>query len=203
MKVSVNKNANGQLKESMKIWMWTAVLIILGVVTRFIPHPPNFSALLAVALFAGFVLPMPLAVIVPVISAVLGDLFIGLHDLMWVVYLTLLPLAWMGRVLPQANAKGNGGIAIRKGKVFLGWGLMGVVASVIFFVTTNLAVWWTSGMYEHTQAGLISCFVLAIPFFHNSVLSTWLYLAALEGLRRLLKHNVEVGSNERVEVRAR
>ena len=67
---------------------------------------------------------------------------------------------------------------------WLAWGLFGLTASVFFFITTNLAVWWTSGMYPLTQEGLVTCFVLAIPFFHNSVLATWIFLAAFEGARR-------------------
>ena len=160
-----------------KRWAWVGLLIAVGVVSRWIPHPPNFSALLAVSIFAGLILPGPLALVVPIASAFLGDMVLGFHDLMWVVYLSLLPMIWLGQQLPKLKSKTS---------AWMGWGLAGLVASVIFFLTTNLAVWWFSGMYGHNQEGLVSCFVLAIPFFHNSVLSTWVYLAGLEGIRRFL-----------------
>lgn len=163
------------MKEVAKTWTWVALLIVVGVFSRWIPHPPNFSALMAIALFAGFVLPAPLALIVPIASAFAGDLVLGFHDLMWVVYLSLLPMVWLGRQMPQLK---------KQPKTWLSWGLMGLLSSLLFFVTTNLAVWWSSGMYPHTQEGLVSCFILAIPFFHNSVMATWIYMAGLEAVRR-------------------
>ncbi|MGZ3721611.1 MAG: DUF6580 family putative transport protein [Bdellovibrionales bacterium] len=163
------------MKDLAKRGSWVALLLVVGVVSRWMPHPPNFSAFLAIALFAGFVLPLPLAMIAPIAAVFLGDLFLGFHDLMWVVYLSLLPLTLLGRQMPQLK---------KQPVTWLSWGLSGFLASVFFFVTTNLAVWWSSGMYPHTQEGLVSCFVLAIPFFHNSVLATWIYLAGFEVVRR-------------------
>ena len=156
--------------------IWFALLVVAGVFTRWIPHPPNFTAVLAIALYAGFVLPPLPALLVPISAAVLGDAWLGFHDGMWVVYLSLLPLVFAGRLLNEpTQAKG-----------WLGWALAGLSGAVFFYVTTNLAVWWSSGMYPHTMSGLVDCFVLAIPFFHNSVLSTWLFMGAFEAVRRLV-----------------
>jgi hypothetical protein len=155
---------------------WIALFLAAGVVSRWIPHPPNFSAFMAIALFAGFVLPLPLAMIVPIAAVFLGDLLLGFHDLMWVVYLSLLPMILLGRVLPQMNAKP---------KTWLAWAGAGLLASIFFFLTTNFAVWMTSGMYPQTMQGLSECFVLALPFFHNSILATWIFIAAFEAVRRV------------------
>ena len=164
-------------KMTAKSWLMVAVLIVTGVVTRWVPHPPNFSALMAVALFAGYAFSGPLALAIPLASAFLGDLFLGFHDLMAVVYLSLLVMVAIGRWLPELD---------RRVQTWAGWALNGLVGSVFFFLTTNFAVWWTSGMYPHTQEGLTSCFVLGIPFFHNSVISTWLFLGVFEAVRRLV-----------------
>ena len=164
------------MKDVTKRAAWVALLLIVGVLSRWLPHPPNFSAFLAIALFAGYVLPAPLALIVPIAAVFLGDLFLGFHDLMWIVYLSLLPVAWLGRQMPELK---------KQLVTWLSWGLLGLLASVFFFITTNLAVWWFSSMYPHTQEGLVTCFVLALPFFHNSVLATWIYMGAFEAVRRL------------------
>ncbi len=154
-----------------------AVLVLVGIFSRWIPHPPNFTALLAVAIYAGFVLPPLAALATPVLAAVLGDLWLGTHEGMWVVYLSLIALVFVGRVLTVPG---------KSPRRWLSWGLAGLSGSVVFYVTTNLFVWWSSGMYPHTADGLISCFVLAIPFFHNSVLSTWLFMGAFEAVRQLV-----------------
>jgi hypothetical protein len=66
----------------------------------------------------------------------------------------------------------------------LSWAFSGLFASVLFYLATNLEVWWVSGLYPHTREGLISCFTLAIPFFRNSLLSTWFFLGVFEAVRR-------------------
>lgn len=162
--------------EMAKRLSWIALFLLVGAVARYPNLPPNFSAFLAIALFAGFALPLPLAMITPILSVFVGDAIIGFHDLAWVVYLSLLPMVFVGRWMPKIN---------QKPKTWLSWGVAGLLSSIFFFVTTNLAVWWTSGMYPHTSAGLSECFVLALPFFHNSVLATWIFIAAFEGVRRL------------------
>jgi hypothetical protein len=171
------------MKDLSKRGAWIGLLILVGVLSRWLPHPPNFSAFLAISLFAGYVLPMPAAIAVPIVSLFLGDVLIGFHDLMWVVYLSLIPVAFMGRWMPALS---------KQPKAWLTWGGLGLLASVFFFVTSNLAVWWAStqpamglGVYPHTWQGLVECYVMAIPFFHNSLLATWIYMGALEAVRRV------------------
>lgn len=157
-------------------WLWFFGLLALGVLTRWVPHPPNFSALLAIALFGGFLLPGPAALALPVLSAFLGDAVLGFHDLVWVVYLTLLAMVFIGRLLPRLN---------RGWKTWGAWAIGGLGGSVLFFATTNFGVWWASGIYPHTHAGFMSCYLMAIPFFHNTILSTWVFLFAMAGVHQL------------------
>jgi hypothetical protein len=159
-------------RKNLKLGVWLLILVSLGVGSRWIPHPPNFAALLAVAIFAGRALPGPWALAAPILSAVIGDLWLGLHDQMWIVYLSLLPLPLLGLALP--NIKG------RKASTWGTWLGLGLVGNIIFFVTTNLGVWLTTDLYPRTIEGLVTAYAMAIPFFHNSILSTWIYLGALE-----------------------
>jgi hypothetical protein len=159
------------MSEKNKRYLWIIALLGLGIVTRWIPHPPNFTPILAIALFSGSILSGSWTMIVPILTMFISDLFLGSHDLMWVVYLSLLPMVWMGHLLPMAGSTRE-----RLFPKVLAWTGAGLAGAVFFFVTTNVAVWWYGNMYAHTWEGLLTCFTMAIPFFHNSVLATWAFL---------------------------
>jgi hypothetical protein len=59
--------------------------------------------------------------------------------------------------------------------------LAGGAATAVFFVLSNLGVWLMSGMYPLTSAGLVECFVMALPFLQNSVTSTFVFMGLLFG----------------------
>ena len=46
---------------------------------------------------------------------------------------------------------------------------------------TNFGVWLIGGLYPRAWAGLVDCFVAAIPFFRNTLMSDLLYSALLFG----------------------
>ena len=59
---------------------------------------------------------------------------------------------------------------------------LGVLLSLmIFYIITNFGVWLT-GQYTHSIQGLILCYVNALPFFGNTVISTILYSFLIEVL---------------------
>jgi len=64
----------------------------------------------------------------------------------------------------------------------------GVLASATsFFILSNFMVWAGSGMYPATAAGLGSCYVAAIPFYANDLISTAVVASALFGLPALAR----------------
>lgn len=131
--------------------------VVLGVVTRFLPHPPNFSPLMAIALFSGAHFTHKRdSIWVPLVAWFIGDIFIGFHSLQPVIYSLVILMALAGWLL-------RGRVNMTR---VLGFSLLG---SLLFFIVTNFFVWLTSGMYEHTWNGFIECYVMAIPFFHNSL----------------------------------
>ena len=68
----------------------------------------------------------------------------------------------------------------------------GVLASATsFFILSNLAVWMGSIMYPHSVAGLSACYIAAIPFYANDLISTALTAGALFGLPVLARNIVE------------
>src|SRR5260370_32091912 len=133
-------------------------LVGLDVVARLAPHAPNVTPIAASAVFAGMVLrSRALALAVPVAALLVTDLVVGSYDwrIAGVVYAALaLPalLARWGRARP---------VVVLAPLV--------LSSSLLFFATTNLAVWAFSGMYAHDLHGLVLCYVPALPFLWNTL----------------------------------
>ena len=139
-----------------------AFFILLGVFTRIIPHPPNMTAIGAIALFSGaFLYDKRLAFIIPTITMLISDLVLG-YQLALSVYLSFLIIVSLGFVLAK---KHTGSSVIN----------MSLLASVIFYVLTNFSVFISSPLYSKTFVGLIECYTLAIPFFLNTLIGNVVY----------------------------
>ena len=145
-----------------------AGLIVLAVATRVLPHPNNFVAVGAVAIFAGACLPdRRWAVATPLIAMFASDLFwLGFHNTVWAVYAAMAVNVLIASVL--ARRRTVGGIAAAT-----------LIGAVQFWLITNAAFWlmWTDG-----SAGmLVKSYVDAIPFFRTSLVADGCYVAALFG----------------------
>ena len=148
--------------------------IALLALTRLLPHPPNFSPLVAAALFSGAVCrDWRLALALPLSAMLLADLWLGFHATLAFVYLGMALAVVVGHVL--------GGR--RKPALLLGAGLLG---SGLFFLVSNAGVWLTQSLYPPTAAGLAACYLAAVPFFHHTVLATLVWGALLFGGERWL-----------------
>jgi hypothetical protein len=145
-------------------------LVALDVVARLAPHAPNFTPVAASALFAGAVLrSRTLALAVPLAAMVISDLLIGWHDwrVMGVVYASLALPALLG-MWGRARAA----IVLVP---------LALSSSLLFFATTNFAVWAFSGMYAHDLHGLVHCYVAALPFLQNTVIGDMFWTTLLFG----------------------
>ena len=132
--------------------------------SRLIPHPPNFTPILASAIIAPLLLKdRLLGMTVPIVAMFISDFIIGFHPYQLVVYLTLLTIALIS--------------PMQKNYAILG--IMAVGGSIWFFITTNFAVWIIWDYYPKTIEGLVSCYTLAIPFFKNTLVSTCLFTGIL------------------------
>jgi hypothetical protein len=159
----------------MKAWRSTTVvlgLLALAVVARVLPHPHNFTPILGIALFAGSRFDSRrLALGVPILAMVLGDLILGWHSAIPYVYAPLLLLSFAGwQWLKPAR---------------FGWGRLGLMAggsSVLFFLLSNFGVWITQALYPKTGAGLAACYIAGLPFFPATLASTFIYSFALFAL---------------------
>ena len=62
-----------------------------------------------------------------------------------------------------------------------------VLSATSFFAISNFSVWANAGMYPHNLAGLGACFMAALSFYRNDLLSTGLVLGVAFGLPALLR----------------
>lgn len=146
-----------------------ALLIILGLATRFVPHLPNFTAIGAVAFFAGRYLPAKYSLTIPLAIMLASDLFIGFYGLpiMFSVYLSFALMVIIGYTTQQKGWK----------KIATGT----IIGSTIFFLVTNWAVWAFGTMYNANLNGLITSYFAALPFFRNQLLADIFYTTVLVG----------------------
>lgn len=134
-----------------------ALSVFLGL-QRIIPHPPNFTPIIASAVFLPWMFGWrPVAVLPPLFALLIGDLYWGFHSYMLYTYGSLLLIAVASLYI--AN---------------IWWSAL--TGSVLFFAITNFGV-WLSGYYGYTLAGLIACYTMAIPFYTNTLISTVVYTA--------------------------
>jgi hypothetical protein len=148
-----------------------AVLIGLDVAARLLWHVPNVSPVAASALFAGMMLRRrSLAPVVPLAALLIGDAISGFDHwpVMAVVYAAL--------TLPAVA--GILGRRFRVSRVVVPTVL---ACSLIFFVTTNFAVWAWSGLYSADLAGLIQCYAMGLPFLKYTVAGDLFWAAVLFG----------------------
>ena len=150
------------------------VLIAFLVASRVIPHPPNFTPVLAVAIFAPyFFRELEVAVALPLAAMVLADLIIGMHSYMLWVYGVVAASTLISYILRY-----TGSHLFRVGALALG-------SCLVFFLVTNFGVWLGSGFYPKTAEGLIACYVAALPFFGNTLVSTVAFSGLFYGLMRM------------------
>jgi hypothetical protein len=154
-------------------------VIFVAALARLLPHAPNFSPLAAIALFGGaYITNKYLAIAIPLLAMLFSDALMGFNgwvftEQVFVVYACFTMIAFLG-------------FALQHNKSVLRVAGITLTASVLFFVLTNFAVWaggffHTPALYPLTSAGLVQCYVAAIPFFQNSLAGDFCYSTVLFG----------------------
>ena len=152
------------------------LFILIGISLRLLPHPPNFAPIAALALFGGVYLSRKIAFILPMAAMMISDIFIGYYEfgLMIFVYGSFLLCVILAFWLKKH----------KKWYTVLGSSLF---AALIFFFLTNFAVWIFTPWYAKTFAGLIQCYLIALPFFRNTLLGNLFYVTAFFGAYEIIK----------------
>lgn len=159
----------------LKIFL--AVLAMLSA-SRFVPHPPNFTSLLALSFYIPLVFGTRYILFV-IISLFVTDIIIGFHSTMFFTLSSVFII----------------GIVAKFFKKTIFSRLLGALSgAIIFFILSNFGV-WSQGYYGFTFSGLIICYTLALPFFGYSLVSTFIFSAVIETILKFGKNLKEYTSN--------
>lgn len=151
---------------SRRLWI---AMVVLGACARLVPHPWNFTPLMAIALFVGsHARNTRTGVLATLLALVLSDAVLGFYPGFLYVYAAALIPVLLGRLI--RNRSGATAIATAA-----------FASSLSFFLVTNFAVWATDGLYPHTTAGLSACYLAGIPFYRNQLLGDAVYTLAIFG----------------------
>ena len=132
-------------------------------VSRFVPHPPNFTSLIALSFYVPVIFGRQFIPAI-ILSFAITDLVIGYHYGIFFTWGSVLLIGLISNYFRNSLIKRLSGA---------------LVGAIIFFIVTNFGV-WISGMYEYSFNGIISCYVAAIPFFAYSAISTILFSFIIE-----------------------
>ncbi len=151
------------------------VMIAAAAFTRLIPHLPNFTAIGAMALFGGaYFSNKKLAFAVSLIAMFLTDLILGFHSTILAVYFAFALIVVMGMTMIRKKKASNIILA-------------SLAAAVSFYLITNFAFWSTDTLYPVTSAGLIKCYIVALPFFGYNLLGNLFYTGVMFGIFEFAK----------------
>lgn len=162
------------------------VTIIMIAVCRLMPHPWNFTPVTAAAIFGGIYLNKKWALILPVASMLIADVFLGFSfpDIPF-VYGSIMLSVWIGFFIGKKREnKPQFTLSLISGTVGSG---------LLFYIVTNFGSWLTLEMYAKNLSGLLQSYVLALPFLKNSLTGDLIFIvvfvAGFESLSWLLSRN--------------
>ena len=140
--------------------MLALMIISFGILSRLIVHTPNFTPVLSLAFLGGMYLKGRQAILVPLALVILSDIIIGFYPMMILTWGSIVMISALGLWIKETKS--------------LATVLGGSIASaVIFYLVSNFGAWLT--LYPHTADGLRQCYILAIPFFRSTLVSSVAY----------------------------
>jgi len=148
---------------NMKFFRLSLIIFALLSFSRFIPHPPNFTSLIALSFYVPAIFGLRYISIV-ILSFALTDLYFGFHSTILFTWGSVILIGVISNYLNSSILK----------RVF-----GSLTGAFLFFLISNFGV-WISGYYGLTSEGLAECYVMAIPFFGYTLLSTIFFSVIFE-----------------------
>ncbi len=175
--MKINKNA---------IWSFV-LLVVIAAVYRVIPNRPfGFAPQIAMALFAGSVITdKKMSFLLPLLSMLVSDC---LYEVLYRNGVTSIAGFYDGQITNYILFVGLTviGFFVKKNNVahIIGGSL---AAATLYFICSNLFFWIGGGVainnlpYPKTWVGLVECYIVAIPFYLNSIYATLFFSGVLFG----------------------
>lgn len=143
----------------------SVIIVFLAAVMRLLPHPANIAPITALALFGGSHFKGARVFIIPLLAMFLSDVFLGFHSTIPYVYGSFLLIVLIGKLLEKKQTFTR----------ILG---ASITSSLFFFFITNFGVWATGTMYTKDMSGLMTSYLMGIPFLRNTFIGDLLYTFA-------------------------
>jgi hypothetical protein len=138
-----------------KIQNFIVISFLSILISRLIPHPPNFTSAIAVAFYLPALFGLKY-IILSLTAFILSDLLLGMHNLLLFTWGSILLIGIFSKYFKNYYFR-----------------LAGITSScLIFFIISNFGVWLLSNTYSGDITGLITCYVMGIPFLKNSLASS-------------------------------
>jgi hypothetical protein len=160
------------------------LVVLFAVLTRFIPHMPNFSPMFGALLFGGAHLKRRDAIWYPLallaMSNVVLTIFVYRMRLGWGQSIT-----WLGFVVVSLI-----GYWLRNRESVARIGMAALAGPTAFFFISNFGVWVSghgSGIYPATWDGLVACYLAALPFYRNSLAASVVYTTLFFGANEIYR----------------
>ncbi len=152
----------------MKYFKISFGIFIALAASRFVPHPPNFTSLLALSFYVPALLGIRYLPAL-IASFLITDLFIGVHSVMIFTWGSVLLIGLFSKFfLSSIYTRISGALC----------------GAMLFYIVTNFGV-WSMGSYGYSFEGLLLCYTLAIPFLAYSLISTFVFSGIIEGVIKL------------------
>ena len=133
--------------------------------SRFIPHPPNFTSLIALSFYIPALIGIRYLPVI-LISFILTDLFIGFHGVALFTWGSVIFIGLLSRYFVKTFTT----------RIF-----GALIGACLFYIITNFGV-WSLGSYGYSFEGLVTCYTLAIPFFAHTLISTIIFSSIIEAI---------------------
>ena len=153
---------NRKILTAVKNILPLSLIVLSAVLSRILPHPPNFAPISGIALFSGSYLSGFNAFLLPLGIMFLSDMIIGFHSTILYVYGSFFLIVCLGKLLRKKNS-------------FISLATTSFASSLIFFIITNFGVWLNGGLYTKNLQGLEQSYIMALPFFKNTIAGDFFY----------------------------
>jgi hypothetical protein len=161
------------------------LIIVVATLARFIPHAWNFSPVYGALLFGGANMKKRDSILFPAVTLGASDIvltkFIYHFNFGWEELFQMAAfasVAMMGWILQKRFSAGRLAFAC-------------LAAPTSFYLISDFGVWLGFNSYPHTWAGLVACYVAAIPYQGRITASTVLFSVILFGAQRIHAARVE------------
>lgn len=166
-----------------KKFLFITFSLVLVALTRFLPHPPNFTAVGAMAIFGGALytswlmrILLPLAIMFITDLVINNVMYASAYDgFAWAtsgaayIYGAIVLMVVLGQLIAKSSKLKDVALA-------------SVLGSLVFFLITNFGVWASPmSMYPQSFDGLLASYTAGLPFLINNMVSTLLFSGVLFG----------------------